>query len=163
MSHNNNNTYDFMKTGFDSNIQPNDTEFLENISVVVGLFTEKALRNASYYVSHNNSRAGITPEDMKRAMMLEMFLFKNRPNALENAEEMRTLLFENNINNYDTDETNDTDNIKLIDTISEENQFSENICSCAICKCINNIYDRWNKWEPCTVFEIILKQNIDIM
>ena len=68
--------FTFMKTGFDL-MQPDDEEFEKNTAAIIVTYAEHALRTAALYVSHHETRNGITPEDIKRAMMLEMFLFKN--------------------------------------------------------------------------------------
>ena len=66
--------FTFMKTGFDL-LQPDDDEFEKNTTVIIVTYAEQALRTAALYVSHHTTRNGVTPEDIKRAMMLEMFLF----------------------------------------------------------------------------------------
>lgn len=143
--------YSFMKTGN----QPTDDDFLENIVVFVTAFSEQSLHTASSYISHNISRNGITPEDLKRSMMLEMFLFKNRPNVLENAQDIRDEIAQ--------DEDEDEKENEILPNMTSNDIFTENDCQCALCKCINNIYNRWNEWSPSTVFEHILKKYIDEM
>ena len=39
--------------------------------------------------------------------------------------------------------------------------FKESPCNCAMCKCLNTIYTRWEKWEPVTEIENILKKHIE--
>ena len=41
------------------------------------------------------------------------------------------------------------------------NAFCESKCKCAMCKCMNTIYTRWEKWEPETSMQAILKRHID--
>ena len=65
----------------------------KNAATVIVTYAEHALRTAGLYVSHHKTRNGVTPEDIKRAMMMEMFLFNNRPNLLEKAQEIREVLF----------------------------------------------------------------------
>ena len=38
-----------------------------------------------------------------------------------------------------------------------------NDCKCSLCKCMNNVYTRWEKWEPTTSFEHIFKKHIENM
>ena len=144
--------FTFMKSGFDL-IQPDDEEFEKNTATIIVTYAEQGLRTAALYVSHHKNRNGITPEDIKRAMMLEMFLFKNRPNLLERAEEIRTMLF--------GEEELDSDEEEELISMNHEDEFSENDCNCAICKCMNTIYTRWEKWTPKTLFEITIKKHID--
>ena len=143
--------FTFMKTGFDL-MQPDDEEFEQNTAAIIVTYAEHALRTAALYVSHHETRNGITPEDIKRAMMLEMFLFKNRSNLLEKAEEIKKMLFEEDEDSEDEEATNNTE---------EEEEFSENNCQCAICKCTNNIYTRWENWTPESLFETVIKKHID--
>lgn len=147
--------YTFMKTGNDLNVQPTDDEFLENIVVLVSAFSERSLQTASSYISHSITRNGITPEDLKRSMMLEMFLFKNRPNILDNAQDIRYEIFNN------TDDDENEDNEETLPNMTSNDVFSENSCQCALCHCINTIYNRWADWLPSTMFEQILKKHID--
>jgi len=143
--------FTFMKTGFDL-MQPDDEEFEQNTTAIIVTYAEHALRTAALYVSHHETRNGITPEDIKRAMMLEMFLFKNRSNLLEKAEEIKKMLFEEDEDSEEEEATNNTE---------EEEEFSENNCQCAICKCTNNIYTRWENWTPESLFETVIKKHID--
>ena len=140
--------FTFMKTGFDM-LQPDDDEFEQNTAAIIVIYAEHALRTAALYVTHHKTRKGITPEDIKRAMMLEMFLFKKRANLLEKAEEIKKILFE--------DDSDDEEPIEM----AEEDEFSENSCDCAICKCVNDIYTRWDKWTPESLFEKVIKKHID--
>ena len=142
--------FTFMKTGFDL-MQPDDEEFEQNTAAIIVTYAEQALRSAALYVTHHETRNGITPEDIKRAMMLEMFLFKKRSNLLEKAEEIKKMLFEEDEDSEDEDVVN----------MTEEEEFSENNCQCAICKCTNNIYTRWENWIPENLFETVIKKHID--
>ena len=144
--------FSFMKSGFDL-IQPDDDEFRKNTAIVTVAYADHALRTAALYVSHHKDRNGITPEDIKRSMMLEMFLFKNRPNLLEKAEEIREMLF--------GDEEIDSDEEEVRVDMCHDDEFSENQCNCAVCKNINNIYKRWENWTPRSLFEKTIKKHID--
>ncbi len=144
--------FTFMKTGFDL-LQPDDDEFEKNTTAIIVTYAEQALRTAALYVTHHETRNGVTPEDIKRAMMLEMFLFKNRSNLLEKSEEIKKMLFENTEEEEEEDEE--------VINMGEEEAFSENHCSCALCKCMNGIYNRWDGFTPNSLFEIVIKKHID--
>ena len=144
--------FTFMRSGFNLT-QPNDEEFEKNTATIIVTYAQYAIKTAGTYVSHHKTRNGVTPEDIKRAMMLEMFLFNNRPNVLEKAEEIRQTLF--NEEEYDSDEEEELVNLNHGD------EFSENECQCAICKCINGIYERWESWTPVSLFETTIKKHID--
>ena len=64
----------------------------ENVVALIVTYAEHALRSAAIYVSHGDRRE-VTPEDVKRAMMLEMFLFGSRPGLLEKAKDIKEELF----------------------------------------------------------------------
>ena len=78
--------YSFMKSGFDNLESKDDT--LENIGSIVMVFMENAIKSADIYVKHAK-RTQITPEDIKRGLMLEVFFMKQRPNMVEQCEEMK--------------------------------------------------------------------------
>ena len=40
-------------------------------------------------------------------------------------------------------------------------EFSENDCTCPVCRVMNNIYTRWENWTPNTLFEKTIKKHID--
>ena len=112
-----NTDYTFMKSGFNMLQPPDDDEFAKNATSVIVAYAEQAMRTAAKYISHGE-RNVITPEDIKRAMMLEMFLFNKRPNLLEKAEEIRKLYEEES----DDDEMEDL----IIDSDEEEVVGSKN-------------------------------------
>ena len=45
----------------------------------------------------------------------------------------------------------------------DQDEFKKSNCSCALCKCMNNVYERWEKWEPTSMYEELLKTHIDEM
>jgi uncharacterized protein YqeY len=151
-----------MKSGF-SNIVSNDTEDVEkNVTIFIATFTSEGLKHATRYITHHKTRDIITSEDIKRGMMLEMFLFNNRPNLLDKFEEIKLLINEDeDEDDEDEDEDDESNNIQEKD--DEEVAFTENNCECAICKCMNTIYTRWEKYIPTTRLETIIKNNIDII
>lgn len=143
-------------------------------------YAEHALRSAAIYVSHGDRRE-VTPEDVKRAMMLEMFLFGSRPGLLEKAKDIKEELFPEEGDEEEDDEEEDGDDEEDGSDEEEEDDeeekgddeegsgidasgtevFAPNSCSCALCSCINNIYARWDGWEPSNAFETIFKTHID--
>ena len=124
--------FTFMKSGFDNLESPDES--LENISSIVMVFMENALKSADIYVRHAE-RKQITPEDIKRALMLEVFFMKSRPNQLEKCEEMKQKIEE----------------------------FTESKCECPMCNCFNFIYDRWDDFIPQLPMEKILAKHIENM
>jgi len=75
-----------MKTGFD--LVDNGDLDKQQIIAMVTAFTDKAVRSACIFVKHSK-RDVVVVEDIKRAMMLEVFMFMKRPGILEETEEIR--------------------------------------------------------------------------
>lgn len=150
--------YSFMKTGINTELEDTDSNIESDVVTMVSTFANEGLKHAARYVEHHNTRNYITPEDIKRGMMLEVFLFNKRPDLLEKFEEIKEL-----IDDDTEDDDIDDNNIQneIIDDMQKEEEFSVNNCDCAICKCMTTIYTRWAKWSPSTPMEIILKRNID--
>ena len=141
--------YSFMKTGFDV-AGENAYEDHKNIVALVTLFGEHAIRTSFIYVKHAK-RKGVTVEDIKRAVMLETFFFMKRPDVVEKADEIKKELFGGAEEEEEEEEEEE----------GEMEVFKESECSCALCKCINGIYERWDKWTPVGVMENILKKAVE--
>ena len=148
--------YSFMKSGFD-NLKSND-DTLENVGSIVMVFMENAIRSADIYVKHAK-RTQITPEDIKRGLMLEVFFMKNRPNLMDQCTEMKQKIKEIiNEEENNQEETIIGDEPDVIDEV-----FTESKCKCAMCNCFNTIYTRWEKFIPEHPMEIILAKHIGNM
>lgn len=143
--------YSFMKSGFNNLVTQQDENFEQNITVLISTFASEGLKHASRYVSHHKTRKLITPEDIKRGMMLEVFIFKNRPDLVDKFDEILQII------SQETDSDSDEEEIEE----SNEESFTENDCSCPICKCMNTIYTRWERFTPTSPLEQIIKTNID--
>lgn len=149
--------YTFMKSGFDLTAPPTDTEFKENATALLVTYTSEALRTAAIYVSHG-TRKVVTVEDIKRAMMLELFLFNKRPDLLEKAEEIKKEIY----GEEDDDEVDDEALNEVIASDEDEKvPFAENNCECGLCKAIHSIYTRWNNWTPTNEFEKMFMKHIE--
>lgn len=147
--------YTFMKSGFD-NVQDavSEEEAKQNAVALIVAFAEGAIKTAGKYVTHAE-RKGVTPEDLKRAMMLEMFFFKRRPDIVEQAEKIKQEIFSQ-------DEMDEID--EVIDVEEDDiEEFAESACECPLCKCINGIYSRWENWEPESPMEVLFKKQIEEM
>lgn len=148
--------YAFMKAGF-NNVKgkdDDDEELEKNTISIILSYTEGAIITASKYVLHSK-RHSITPEDIKRGMMMEMFFFNKRDDSLERALKIKEEMLEDDSMEDEEDISCDAD----------EEEFCESECKCALCKCINNIYTRWDKWSlgPKTPFEAVFKKHIENM
>jgi histone H3/H4 len=146
--------FSFMKTGFDPAGDGLSTDYKQTVVSMLTLFGENALHGGALYTKHAN-RQVITPEDIKRAMMLEVFVYTKRPDTLERVETIRKELF-------GREEEKEEESEEECDGCSHcEQPFKESECECALCQCLNTIYERWVQWEPQTQIEILLKKHID--
>ncbi len=142
--------YSFMKSGFD-NLNHGNNEMIENMSAIVTAFTENAINTAAKYVEHAG-RNVITTEDIKRGLILEMYLFKARNNNIQHIEEIKRVLFEES----------DEEEEEIINNVEEnEDDFAESSCECLLCQEINNIYSKWINFQPSTRIEEILQRHIN--
>ena len=142
--------YSFMRSGFD-NLNHGNNEIMENMAAIVTAFTENALKTSAKYVEHSG-RNVITTEDIKRGLILEMYLFKARNDNIQHIEEIKRVLFE------ETDEEEE----EIINNIEEaEDEFAESSCECLLCQEINNIYNKWINFQPSTGIEEILQRHIN--
>ena len=125
-----------IKTGFNILVPEDPTE---NIASIVLVFMENAIKSADIYVKHAK-RNSITAEDIKRGLMLETFFIKQRPNMLEQCEEMKKIIKQI----QEEDDSEDDDDF----ITDEEEGFKESECECPMCNCMNTIYTRWEGFTP---------------
>ncbi len=138
-----------MRSGFD-NLNYGNNELMENMAAIVTAFTENALKTSAKYVEHSG-RNVITTEDIKRGLILEMYLFKARNDNIQHIEEIKRVLFE---------ETDDEE--EIIDDMEERaDDFELSSCGCLLCQEINNIYNKWINFQPSTRIEEILQRHIN--
>ena len=69
-----------------------DNDAFENVTTIMLYFMEQAMKTSGVYVKHCE-RKSITVEDIKRALMLEMFLFKKRDKKVEDLEKIKKEIF----------------------------------------------------------------------
>tara|TARA_X000000950_G_C13752774_1_gene593371 strand:- start:371 stop:817 length:447 start_codon:yes stop_codon:yes gene_type:complete len=144
------NDYTFMKSGHDNLVQPDNTQ--ENIEYLVGTYAANAIQHASLYVKHCN-RNVLTTEDIKRALIMETMCLKSRDMEAEIQKFKESF----------DEEAESSDEDEAVSFNSEEGEFTLSRCECPLCKCINTIYTRWDKFSPNSLIETILKKRIDEM
>lgn len=144
--------YSFMKSGFD-NVNNTEQEVAQNITAIMVHFMENAMNTASIYATHAKRRE-VVSEDIKRALMLEVFFFQKRTNVQDKINEIKDELYNGDSDTDDEFEINNED-------ASDTDQFIESECTCALCNCMNTIYSRWEKWTPQTPIHTILKNRLD--
>jgi len=150
--------FSFMKSGFNSVQANEDQDKMEKNTVgTIVHFTENALKTAGYYTKHSGRKI-ITKEDIKRGFMLEVFLFYNRQNLIENIENIIQELYKDS---SDDDDEDDDDEEKNEIIFEEDVPFELSKCKCALCISLNNIKDKWETWTPETPIQEILQKHIN--
>jgi hypothetical protein len=139
--------YSFMRTG-SSEADQSDSE---NAQALVLAFAENALKSAALYVSHGG-RGGITSQDLKRALMIEMFVFTRRPDVLQQIESVKRQV----ASLEEEDEIPDSDSPKHVDDC-----FKLSECMCQLCQCMNSIHLHWDIFTPASTIEEILREHIN--
>ena len=143
--------YSFMKSGF-NNLAQDNTDYIQNISSIMVAFTENALETASKYVKHCK-RNHITSEDLKRGLMMELFVFSQRGNLQSQVEGVKKFLYE--------DDSEDEEEENEVIEVEDCDDFEESKCTCIMCQYINNIYTHWESYTPKSQMEEIIKNHIN--
>ena len=139
-----------IKTGFNTLVPEDPTE---NIASIVLVFMENAVKSADIYVKHSK-RTTITSEDIKRGLMLEVFFMKQRPNMIEQCEQMKET-----IKKIQDEEDDSDDEMEIYG--DEDEVFKESECTCPMCGCMNTIYTRWDTFTPETAIERAMAKHIE--
>ena len=161
--------YSFMKAG--SGL-PNQQELNivdeKYIASLLTLFTSNAIINASEY-SNICGRNGITKEDVKYALIFEVFEFLKNPNIISDLQEIEKDI-ETEMDNDDDENWEDVEdssnivNDNDIESFSRITQTKFNILEESdkefVIK-IHKYYDGWDNWVPTNKLEEILKNAID--
>lgn len=142
--------YGFMKSGFNNLVQDSD-EYLENLTSILVAFTENSMKTASKYIKHCK-RSHITSEDLKRGLIMELFVFSQRENLRNQVEDIKKYLFEEHSDDEEEDETIE---------VEDGDEFKESKCDCMMCQYINNIYTPWESYTPKSQIEEIIKTHIN--
>lgn len=138
--------YSFMRTG---SSEADQSDFEEDAQALVVAFAENALKSAALYVSHGG-RGGITSEDLKRGLMIEMFLFTRRPDVLRQIESVKRQV----ASLEEDDEIPDSPK-------QVEDCFQLSGCMCQLCQCMNSIPLHWELFTPASPIEEILQEHIN--
>ena len=144
--------FTFMKSGFNNLVEKDET--FENTASVIMVFMENAVKQSALYVSHTDRKV-ITKEDVKRGLMLELFLMGKRDDNLE-----KCLSMKENIKQWMNDEDDEEEEENEED---EDVEFEESNCDCPICNVMNNIYDRWDTFQPTSDVEKIIHKHLSNM
>ena len=146
--------YSFMKSGFNM-VENTNNDFIKDATALTFNFMENAIQSASIYIKHAK-RQDITTEDIKRSLMLELFLFGKRSDHFQKIKKIKETIL-----NFEDSEEEEEDDFFVDDDKIQPFTISE--CNCGMCKCLNNIYVRWETFVPKSNLEKHIKKYIDSM
>jgi len=168
--------YSFLKSGHSNLVEPLkiSNKEKEDIESILNVFIVNAIKNAAIYVEFSN-RNGITKDDMCYGLRYEVFEFLKRPNILEEIEQMKKEISNDNgdsdngdSDNGDSDNGNDNGNEN--DFIVPDNILNKferielkyiNETNKEFITKYHEYYDKWEEWKPQTPIEHILKNAIN--
>ena len=149
-----------------NNLEKEEIEI--NVTSMVMTFMSYAMKTSAMYVEHSKRKV-ITVRDIKRAMMLEVFLYFNRDDLEENLMEWRRDIIQDlqaqDLQTQD-DETEDEIEDETEDDTEEDPEIcisDEEKCDCDLCQRINGIDEYWQTYNPTDPLGKILKEHIDQM
>lgn len=127
-------------------------------------FMTYSIQSSSIFVEHSG-RTIITPDDIKRAMMVEVFMYFGRSDLQLRKQEWQNLILnemKNEASDHENDETESEDEEVTNEQIEDEDK-NKKICSCEVCGLMNEIKDRWQYYNPTDELGKIFKKHIDVM
>jgi len=152
-----------------NNLEKEEIEI--NVTSMVMTFMSYAMKTSAMYVEHSKRKV-ITVRDIKRAMMLEVFLYFNRDDLEENLMEWRRDIIQD-LQAQDLQAQDETEDETEDDTESEQEEETEEYpetsvsdeekCHCDLCQRINGIDEYWQTYNPTDPLGKILKEHIDQM
>tara|TARA_B110000495_G_C23029321_1_gene612482 strand:- start:267 stop:770 length:504 start_codon:yes stop_codon:yes gene_type:complete len=159
--------YSFMRAGRGNLIDSNELSNIqkESIMSLLALFTSNAVTNATEY-SIICKRNGITKEDIRYALIFEVFEFLKNPNLTTDIknmeEELECMDDEDEEENWE--DINDQSNIVPDDEVEvfkriEINDVDEE--NKDFVTKMHTYYDNWEEWVPQTPIEKILRDAIN--
>ena len=135
-----------------------------NISSSIMTFMSYSIKSSSIFVEHSG-RTIVTIDDIKRAMMVEVFMYFNHPDLKIRISEWRNIILtdmECDNEEQESEEESEDEIIEKEDNITEKEE-SKKICSCDVCDLMNNIKDKWKYYNPTDKMGQIFKKHIDNM
>lgn len=144
-----------------------------NITSSIMTFMSYSINSSSVFVEHSG-RTIITTDDIKRAMMVEVFMYFDRPDLKVKVGEWRNIILDEMKNNTSENEEtgddseneetgNDSENEETGDDKIEVEEKDKKTCSCGVCDLMNTIKDKWQYYNPTDEMGKILKKHIDCM
>ena len=141
-----------------------------NVTSMVMTFMSYAMKTSAMYVEHSKRKV-ITVRDIKRAMMLEVFLYFNREDLEETVTEWRRDIIQDlqaqDLQAQDDDTESEQEDEEDTEEETEEDPETcisdEEKCHCDLCQRINGIDEYWQTYNPTDPLGKILKEHIDQM
>ena len=133
-----------------------------NVTSMVMTFMSYAMKTSAMYVEHSKRKV-ITVRDIKRAMMLEVFLYFNRDDLEENLMEWRRDIIQDLQAQDETEDETEEDTEEETEEDPETCISDEEKCDCDLCQRINGIDEYWQTYNPTDPLGKILKEHIDQM
>lgn len=146
-----------IKSGINGDLNNLEKEELNiNVTSCILSFMEYAMKTAEMYVIHSNRKI-ITSKDIKKAMMLEVFLYFDRINLNYTVEKWRNTI----LNELENNESYTSESEEEYEEENTEEMINVKICDCDVCKHMNEIEEKWKIYEPSDELGKIFKNNID--
>ena len=143
-----------------------------NVTSAIMTFMSYAIKSSSIYVEHSK-RQVVTPDDIKRAMMIEVFMYFDRQDLLIRTAEWRQIILEDLQNEEREEDEEETDDKSECDAKDEEEEEEEKMieedkknqvkCECDICSQMNDIVEKWQYYEPKDELGKVFKKHIDLI
>ena len=133
-----------------------------NVTSMVMTFMSYAMKTSAMYVEHSKRKV-ITVRDIKRAMMLEVFLYFNREDLEETVTEWRRDIIQDLQAQDETEDETEEDTEEETEEDPETCISDEEKCHCDLCQRINGIDEYWQTYNPTDPLGKILKAHIDQM
>uniref|UniRef100_A0AB39J7T1 Transcription factor CBF/NF-Y/archaeal histone domain-containing protein n=1 Tax=Florenciella sp. virus SA2 TaxID=3240092 RepID=A0AB39J7T1_9VIRU len=151
-----------IKSGVGNNDDLNVLEKKEleiNVTSCIMTFMSFAMKSSAIYVEHSN-RTVITTDDIKKAMMVEVFTYFDRTDLEERVSEWRQTIIED-MKNQESDEESDEESEVVCKDYDISGEKIINNCQCNICNTMNTIKEKWNYYNPTDELGLIFKKHID--
>lgn len=125
-------------------------------------FMSYSIKSSSIFVEHSG-RTIITPDDIKRAMMVEVFMYFDRPDLELRKHEWQNIILNETQNQTSENESETDDDEEVTSMEIEKEEINKKVCSCEVCGLMNEIKDRWCYYNPNDELGKIFKKHIDAM
>lgn len=133
-----------------------------NVTSSIMAFMSYAISSSSIFVEHSG-RTIITSDDIKRAMMVEVFMYFDRPDLKLRINEWRNIILNNaDCETSDNEEESESEEADMDDNKTEKEK-NKKMCSCNVCDLMNDIKDKWKYYNPTDEMGKIFKKHIDAM